>query len=185
MPICSFVIFVYQWAALSFLALWNTYSLLAGQSCLSEVYSLFILWALSFSLCVHRPQWGSCLASWRSWATQVLEEWVWDHEVLACWFWCAALCERKASWLQLSARREREGENINMVTRENLVCLLGVELMAKMSAGLCTKRKDLFLFTHSIQRKPVTWGARIRMQSGGEIVGQFFFPLQNVTKKTF
>lgn len=66
------------------------------------------------------------------------------------------MCKRKASWLQLSARREREGENINMVTRENLVCLLGVEVMVKISAGLCTKREDLFLFTHAIQRKPVT-----------------------------
>jgi len=69
--------------------------------------------------------------------------------------------------------RERAGHPASISTGENL--LFCVELTVKMSAGLWSRREDLFLFMHCIYTKEVISGASNRAQSGGESVGQFCF----------
>lgn len=102
-----------------------------------------------------------------------------EKEVFVCWRLCAVLCERRAARLQPPAGGKRAGKRARVVTGENLLFLLCVEPTLKMSAGLWSKREDLFLFTSAIYGKEVISGASNSNRSGGESVGQFCFSSGN------
>lgn len=82
---------------------------------------------------------------------------------------CMPSCEREEqpSFSHLPSGK-KEGKQSSRVTREKLLFLLCVEPTVKMSAGLWSKRQDLFLFMCAIHRKEVLQAASNRNQSGGE-----------------
>lgn len=95
-------------------------------------------------------------------------------------FFCAGACmtscerEEQPGFSHLPGGK-KEGKQASRVTQEKLPFLLYVEPTVKMSAGLWSKRQDLFLFTCVIHRKEVLPGASNRNQSGGESVVLFLF----------
>lgn len=99
-----------------------------------------------------------------------------EKEVFVRWRLCAVSCERRAARLQPPAGGE-EGRKAGSRGHRRKPPIS--PLPVKMSAGLWSKREDLFLFTSAIYGKEVLSGASNSNRSGGESVGQFCFSSGN------